>query len=404
MIQHLTYHLNRGRKNKELNEIYTSMSIYTFALSLIMVFVPIHIYNLGYDLREIFSFYIYLYAFLGVFVVPACFLITRFGAKHVIAASLPITSVSLVLLLTLGNYRWPLWLIASFFGLSVALYWVAYHDDFSKAKHGKSAGRELSRMAILTSIAGALGPVIGGVVGQTLGLPFIMGVTAILLLVAVLPLFKTSEITKKRPIKKSNFNIKRNWKDILAYGGLGIESTASGIIWPLFIFILVGSFVRVGSITTIALLVMIAVTIYVGRLTDRYEKRKVLKAGTIINFFSCSSRALVTSLNQAYIISIFSSISLVFLNIPFMSAYYIRADEEPRIEYIMSMEVGINIMRVCGFLILFGATYFMETKMVLVLGFALGAAGVLLSMNIGKSSRKETATIKVHKEIAKVGA
>ena len=183
-----------------------------------------------------------------------------------------------------------------------------------------------------------------------------------------------------------------------------METTSAGIIWPLFVFILAGNFVKVGSITTIALLVMIAVTIYVGKLTDKYEKRKVLRAGGIINFIGCSLRALATSLNLAYVISILSSTAFIFINIPFVSEYYLRADEEPRIEYIMSMEVGINLMRVLGFSILFISPFFLNTKMVLVLGFALGAAGVLLSMNIGKSSRKEKPKIRVHKEIMQAKA
>lgn len=404
MIQHISHHLYRGRKNTELNEIYFSMGFYTFALSLIMVFIPIYFYSLGYALREIFSYYIFVYSFLAIGVVLAGWLVTRFGAKHIIALSLPITAISFVLLLTLGTYHWPIWIIACLYGVSQAFYWVAYHDDFSKAKHRKAAGKEVGRMHVFTAVAGAFGPIIGGFVGQAMGLPFMMGITAFLLIIAIVPLFKTSEITKRRPIQKENFDIKKNWKDIVSYGGLGVETTASGIIWPLFVFILVGNFVKVGSITTIALLVMIAVTVYVGKMTDKYEKRKVLRAGGIINFVGCSLRTLATSLNLAYIISILSSTAFIFINIPFVSEYYLRADEEPRIEYIMSMEVGINLMRVLGFSMLFISTFFLSTKMVLVLGFALGAAGVLLSMNIGKSSRKEKAKIKVQKEIAKAGA
>ena len=400
MIQHMSHHLYRGRKNTELSEIYFSMGFYTFALSLITVFVPIYFYNLGYALREIFTYYIFVYSFLGIGVVLAGWLITRFGAKHMIAVSLPITALSFVFLLTLGAYHWPLWIIAFLYGISQALYWVAYHDDFSKAKHKKTTGREIGKMNVLTAIAGALGPVIGGVVGQKLGLPFIMGVTAFILVAAIIPLFKTSEITKRRSIQKNNFAIRKNWKDILAYGGLGIETTASDIIWPLFVFLLVGNFVKVGTITTMALLVMIAVTIYVGKITDKYEKRKVLKAGTIINFFSCSARALATTLSLAYIVSIFSSVAFVFLNIPFVSEYYLRADEVPRIEYIMSMEVGINLIRVLGFSILLVSTFFLSIKMVLVLGFILGAVGVLLSMNMGNSGREEKAKARIKKETA----
>jgi len=43
-------------KNRELNELYATMAIKSFSISLIGIFIPIYLLNLGYTLQSVFSF------------------------------------------------------------------------------------------------------------------------------------------------------------------------------------------------------------------------------------------------------------------------------------------------------------------------------------------------------------
>src|SRR3989338_11575398 len=75
-------------KSRELNELYASISIRAFSLSLIGVFVPIYFYLIGYPLISIFFFYILHSLFHIVFSIPVAKISSRFGIKHSILFSI----------------------------------------------------------------------------------------------------------------------------------------------------------------------------------------------------------------------------------------------------------------------------------------------------------------------------
>jgi hypothetical protein len=86
--------------------------------------------------------------------------------------------------------------------------------------------------------------------------------------------------------------------------------------------------------------------------------------------------------------------------VPFVSEFYSRADEEPRTEYILGMEIAVDIARALGFAILMFATYFLPFIWVLYLGILLGVVGAFLTMFITSPIRREK-TIKLQSEISR---
>jgi len=369
------------------------MSLKTFAFSLIAIFIPIYLYNLGYSIRNIIAYFVLVYLFCSLGEYFSGRLVSKYGAKHVMAISFPLMAISLIFLLTLKDYHWPLWFLAITAAAPMPFFWVPYHDDFSKAKHQKTAGKEIGRLAILVAFFGALGPFIGGMIAEEVGMQIAIATSTILLLAAIPALFRSREIVKQRPMNMRNFSIRRNARDMLAYSGYGLEASASMVLWPFFLYLIVGSYKGVGFIATASLMVAIAVMIFVGKITDKYSKRKVLKMGGILNFSTGVSRVIVSSLGAAYFVSVISSISQIFLQIPFVSEYYLRADEEPRTEYIVGMEMTIDFARGFGFLILFFSTYFLDIKWVLMEGIVMGAFGALLSTYITRSATQEAVSV-----------
>ncbi|MEK7447347.1 MAG: MFS transporter [Patescibacteria group bacterium] len=396
------HHMHHGRQNKELNEMYVSMTLRTFGLSLIAIFIPIYLYNLGFSLRTIFLYYIIssLFQFFGDYLAGKA--IGRFGAKHVMSLSYPVLLIHLVMLVTLPIYHWSIWLLSIPAALSLSLFWPAYHDDFSKAKDKKATGKEVGKLFILMEGFGALGPIMGGIVAQVFGVQYGIIIAIVITMAAAIPLLGKKEITKRRPMAIERFSLRENYKDMIAYGGLSMEGMAIAIVWPLLLFFIIGNYARIGSIATISLLVTIALSIFIGKAVDKYKKENVLRVSSLVHFFTSTSRILVTSLNSAYIIGVASSLSHIILWVPFFSQYYLHADKNSRTEYVVEMEMSVDIFRMLGLTVLLICTYFFDIKTTLIVGIAVGAVGTLLSMLITSSKKKELSKeIRVHKEIAK---
>lgn len=399
------HHMHHGRQNKELNEMYVSMTLRTFGLSLIAIFIPIYLYNLGFSLRTIFLYYIItsIFQFFGDYLAGKA--IGRFGAKHVMILSYPVLLIHLVMLVTLPTYHWSIWLLAIPAALSLNLFWPAYHDDFSKAKDKKATGKEVGKLFILMESFGALGPIIGGIVAQVFGVKYGIITAIVITMAAAIPLLGKREITKRRPMAIERFSLRENYKDMIAYGGLSMEGMAISIVWPLLLFFIIGNYARIGSIATISLLVTIALSIFLGKAVDKYKKENVLRVSSVFSFFTAASRILVTSLNSAYIVGVLSSLSHIILWVPFFSQYYLHADKNPRTEYVVEMEMSVDVGRMLGLTVLLICTYFFDIKTTLTVGIAVGAIGTLLTMLITVSDKvKIKRSVKVQKEIAKVGA
>ncbi len=401
-MKHQAHHIYAGLKDKNLREVYLAMSLRTMALSLIMVFVPIYLYNLGYGLTGVLSYYLFVSIFYMLGDYATGKMVARFGPKSILAISFPLMIINFIFLLTLPAYHWPLYLLALSYTIPGNLFWIPYHNDFSKAKKSGNVGEEIGVMKILTTLLGALGPLIGGIIAGEFGIQYTIGLTIFVLVIGTFPILKTPKVVgRQRKFDMRTFSIKDNWQDIIAYGGYGLEEITSQAIWPLFIFLIVGTYREVGFITTLALVVAILVTVLTGKVTDKYEKRKVLRFGGIVNCSSGFAKAVVTGVAGAYLVSTFASVAQIFLQIPFLSEYYLHADREARTEYIVGMEAFTDLVRALGIVFLIVLAYIVNLKTVLVIGLLMGAFGSLLVTFISRNDRKEAGKIKVYRGIAK---
>ena len=146
------------------------MTLKTLSLSMISVFVPIYLYDLGFSLFDI-SVYFFMYFVIRAPInIIAGVLVARYGPKHVLSYGYVVTLVYLGMLLTLPQYDWALWSMSLAAAISNSFFFVAYHVDFSKIKESKKEGEELGHMYILVRVAGAVGPLFGGLLALYLAL------------------------------------------------------------------------------------------------------------------------------------------------------------------------------------------------------------------------------------------
>jgi len=349
---HRPHHYLHFLKNRELNELYISVAIKSFALSMISIFIPIFLLKLNYSLTSVLIFYAVLNATHALFVIPAAKISSKHGYKHSIFYSIPILIIFYLGLYTLGQFHWPIYLLAIIFGINNALYWVGYHVDFSIFSDRKERGEEIGIAKIVTSVFRVLGPVIGGLILTFIGFQALFVTVSILLLASVVPLFFSKDVHKPVPLSIKEIFKGQKIKNTLAFMGHGIESGVSSVIWPIFIFFtILNNFTTLGIVSSLSLLFSLIFVFIIGKFSDVHRKL-VLKIGALFNTMIWGVRFFVKTTFQVFIVDSFYGISQTLISIPFDALSYDKANKSNIVKFIIFREMTIQTGRVILFLVM----------------------------------------------------
>lgn len=375
----LSRHFWRNANMSELGELYISMTLKTLSLSMISVFVPIYLYDLGVSLYGIAVYFFFYFLMRMPLNIVTGFLVSRYGPKHVLSYGYVVTLVYLGMLLTLPQYNWELWSLALTAAISNSFFFVAYHVDFSKIKETHKAGEELSHMYLLVRVAGAIGPLFGGLLATVFGTDTAMIVAIIVMLMAIIPLMMTSEpVTRSTKIPDfASFNIAREIRNIVAYGALGVSRQAALSVWPLYIALFVFSeniYGFVGLVTSVSVVASIFAAKMFGNLIDNKRGASLINYGAIFMTIVNAVRTSITTLWGVIGINISSEISDTAAILPMTKGFYDDADSRrSRIVYITMMEVFTALPRAMFWLLLAYMFYNFDPQFVFQVAFIICA-------------------------------
>jgi hypothetical protein len=305
-------------------------------------------------------------------------LISLYGPKHVLALSLPFLIVHFWLLSTIVTFGWPLWFPAIAGGIHLALFWQAYHYDFSKSKHKNEATKDVSKLYVMLAVLGAISPFVGGFIATNYGFGALYGLVIVLLFFVFIPLTKSTEKHIPKAFTFKNLKIKPIARDIISYGGNGIEATTSLIFWPLFIFLIVGTTEKVGLIASLALILTIIVTYIVGRRVNNQNRHKYIRTSSILDSIIYACLVFVDTFTQVLSLNFARSLVSSFRNAPYISEYYLHADEQSRAGYIYIMESATDFFKIVFYIILLVLSYWLGFRELLIVGLLFGAVGSLM--------------------------
>lgn len=376
--QNLQHQLFRIRFT-ELNEIFAVMSLRSFVCSLIGIFGPIYLYILGYSFRDIIIMHLAMFSVEFAFEYITARLISRFGPKHTMALSMIFLVAHYWMLWTVQSYGWPLWLIGMMGGIHLALYWQSYHYDFSRSKHKREATEDVSKLYIMLALLGAIAPFIGGVISTHYGFSPLYIIVIFSLMFVMFPLLKSGEKHVPKSFSLAKLTCKPSFKDMVSYGGYGIEASTSLVAWPLFAFLIVGTTQNVGLVTSLALVFTITITYMVGKKVNDGNRHEIIKIGSLLDGLVYALLVFVETFMQILSLNFVRSIVSSFRSAPFVSEYYLHADEQNRAEYIFIMESTIDVFKIIMYLALFGLSYFYGLRELLVIALLFGAMGSLLA-------------------------
>jgi MFS family permease len=351
------YNFWRHIKFSELGELYVTMTLKTFALSMIGIFVPVYLYELGFSLMAIAGYYAFYFGIRIPLDLLFGYVVARYGAKHAISYSYIVLLCFMGMLISMESVAWPLGLLALLHAVSIGLFYLGYHVDFSAVKKGEVVGKELTTMFIVVKMAAAVGPFIGGYLATRVNIQFTIGLAFIMVAIAAWPLMLSVEPIK--PIKGFKINFKRFKKytrSALAYTGLGLDQTAALSLWPLYLGVFIFTdniYFQLGLVTSASAIVSIFVAKIIGDMVDNKQGQKLLGYSSLLLAIANGLRTIVSNSLQIIGVNIMNEWSSTGVQMPFIKGFYDEADTaSDRISYLSIMESIVSGSRMVFWLLL----------------------------------------------------
>lgn len=365
----------------ELSELYVSMMFRSLSINMTGLFVPLYMLRLDYDVVSILTVIAWYFTFRVIFAdILAAYTVAKHGPKHTMLIGYILLILSTIMFLYLPNTPWPIWLLGGLWGASASFFFIPFNVDFSKVKHSKYGGKELSYINIMDKIGSLIGPIVGGIVATLFSPQYIFLVAVIFLLASIIPLFKTSEpvqLNQKLDFKTLKADKLKN--DFISVMALGVENSLTAMLWPLYlgVFILVGSaaYAKLGILWSFSILASILSAQLIGSLIDKHQGRKLLRYSAIINGLLHIIRPFIGTYPAAFATNIVNDSVTVGYRLPYFKGLYDAADDLPghRIVYLTSVEMMSSVAKGTIWWILVLLASVTSVRTLFVIGFGLAA-------------------------------
>ena len=315
------------RMRRQVKELFVSSIIVNFALAMVQLFEPIYLYQMGYPLIKIAFFYLIVYV-LYFFLIPlGAKFSNRYGYENGMFLGSALYVVFYVSLFLIPQFPVLFYVAAIIYTLQKVFYWTGFHADFAHNSEDSEEAREISSVNVSNATMFILGPIIGGLIITYFGFAALFLVVSILFLVSNIPMLLTKEKFDYRTYEyKKVFHIFKpeKIKNLLACFGYAEELVVM-VIWPIFMSVLIASYSKIGALVGLATGITLAVTLYVGRMCDRRDKRKILKFGSIIYSLTWLIRIFTRTLIPIFLVDTTSKISKTTIDVPIRALFYEKA-------------------------------------------------------------------------------
>lgn len=322
-------------------------SIQGFAFSLIGIFIPIYLLTLNYSVSKVLIFFIIYYLAGLVAAFSAVYIARHIGLQQMLIFRLPFTFVFLLLLYLLKSNDIPLSVIAFLGGWQNSLYWIPLHILFARNTKQKNVGASTGKLFAFPQMASMAGPLLGGFIAVLFGFKILFIFVFLILLVSIVPLLYMEKIKTffKFELSQGVKLFKKYPKYFFAeiFGNIGDEVEA--IIWPIFIYLSLANIAAVGVAGTLLSAGSIVFTLFIGKISDKYNKKQIIKVGAMLLLGVFMLRYFANSELVFYILTILSGFFMVLFWVPYTAKIYSIAKKNTADEFFVFREIPVTISR-----------------------------------------------------------
>lgn len=345
---------NKDVTGKGFRKILGMMSLNSFAMSFVGIFIPIYLFSIGYTFQQIMIWLIINHTSILLFAFVTVRLSNKIGLVHTlhIRFLLLLTYFSL-LIFGLKNVPSLFYIIPIIAGAEAAFYWIPLNILFVRNTKEETMGKSMSRFFVVPKALSIVGPLIGAFIAVRYGFNILFGFSMFLLFFTFLPILSLRSEKTNFIFSKEKF--KEIWKNNKQYflpeviDNLAEDAMA---LWTIFIFLQLASTLEVGIIGTITGVASLLFTLTLGKLTDNWDKHKLIKIGAIlvsavwlINFFIGE---FFPNQYLFYIATIFATLSLKVFLVPYSSLMYNQARKDDA-QFLVLREIPTVLGRVILF-------------------------------------------------------
>lgn len=292
--RHLTLPRFHSKHSRNLKLLYSLRVSRDLISKFTMFFLPIYLYQIGSstDLLNfipvssfergmlIIGLYFLVSHIIGaITTIPSGNLAVKIGYQKTFVISYLLFFVQLLLLYLLGSNTIFMIFLASALlnGLQSPLFWCSYLTLLSRNTKQATMGQELGVLQLLIQVVAVVAPAISGLLAYLIGMEvlFLLGIVATLVSVILVLLMDEKEVSYSVSWKEFF-----TWLKDRSYERLAVSMAGSYVydavvfLWPLYVFLLVGSIDKVGYLYTISLFLAMLVTFFTGVYIDNSKSKK----------------------------------------------------------------------------------------------------------------------------------
>lgn len=330
----------------------------TFSVSLLYIYT-------GNSLVMTGLLYAALHLVSGVLTPWSTRLIGTLGIKKMLLYATPLAILSIGSFALIETYPWAV-IAVSLTSAAVykAIYWVPYQVDMALLVDKNARGRQVALLSNGSDVLIALTPLLGGIALTQFGISASFLVGALIMSAAILPLLFIKERyesyswgyleTFQRLFKINNRAL------LFGYMGDGAQSVALSVPWILFIFVLVeGRFDTLGLVSAVTLIALIMLRAATGTLFDKWDKKRVLIIGGVLNATGWLLKLFVVTPVGVFLSDTYHGAGRVSQRTSIEAVTYEQAADSGRYidEYTALKEIALSIGRAVMLLLMSGAAF-----------------------------------------------
>ncbi len=367
----------------ELNQIYAFKTLHSFALGLINVFIPVFIAQQGFLMEQVFLF---MAVDVGTFMlaaVPVGRLLSEVGDRRGLMFSylffvpaflmLELVSLSLALVLSVGVL----------IGIGNALFWIPINTGFTAGSSSESRSSDYGWLMGLAAFAGAIAPLLGGLILSYFSFSLLVSVTLVFVLVSAIPLFYSRQ-REPESFSVGDVSSLRNLELDAMFFFAGISAFTIFFVLPLFIYYVVGGALNVGIAAALAGLSSALFSVVVGKIGDRVERFHLIMAGTAGTAVVLAAVPRISTALTAFAVSVVMGLLYRIYHIPLFSIVADIGERGNKLGFYSVREVFLGMGRFVMLSLTVAVTVLYGPEAGFETAFYISAGAILVTGYLGR--------------------